>query len=91
MKARVYVTLRQGILDPQGKAIEHSLRALGFKGVEGVRVGKYMEIELSDGSPERAGAQIRQMCEKVLANTIIEDFKFELENPTAPSTKGAPG
>jgi len=90
LKARVYVTLRQGILDPQGKAIQHSLRSLGFAGVEGVRVGKFMEIELSGGSRDRAADELKQMCEKLLANTIIEDYRFELEETTAPPDKRVP-
>lgn len=90
MKARVYVTLRQGILDPQGKAIQHSLRSLGFTGVEGVRVGKFMEVELSDGHRDRAADELKQMCEKLLANTIIEDYRFELEETTAPPDKRVP-
>ncbi|MHB1380848.1 MAG: phosphoribosylformylglycinamidine synthase subunit PurS [Thermoleophilia bacterium] len=76
MKAKVYITPKQGILDPQGVTIERSLPALGFEGVSNVRVGKYIELELPDG----AGAveAVDQMCQKLLANPIIEDFEFEL-------------
>ncbi len=75
MKAKVYITPKKGILDPQGAAIEHALPALGFGGVANVRVGKYIELDLSgrDGSDE-----VDKMCKKLLANPIIEDFKFEL-------------
>ncbi|MHB1325252.1 MAG: phosphoribosylformylglycinamidine synthase subunit PurS [Thermoleophilia bacterium] len=76
MKAKVYITPKAGILDPQGLTIERSLPALGFEGVSNVRVGKYIELELPDG--EAAGAAVDEMCHKLLANPIIEDFKFEL-------------
>ena len=76
MKAKVYITPKQGILDPQGVAIERSLPALGFEGVSGVRVGKYIELDLPEG--EDAAAEVDAMCHKLLANPIIEDFQFEL-------------
>lgn len=76
MKAKVYITPKQGILDPQGLTIERSLPALGFEGVSNVRVGKYIELELSDG--DQAAGELDQMCRKLLANPIIEDFEFEL-------------
>ncbi|MCL6106527.1 MAG: phosphoribosylformylglycinamidine synthase subunit PurS [Actinobacteria bacterium] len=76
MKAKVYITPKQGILDPQGVAIERALPALGFEGVGGVRVGKYIELELPDG--EGAGEEMDKMCHKLLANPIIEDYRFEL-------------
>lgn len=76
MKAKVYITPKQGILDPQGVTIERSLPALGFEGVSNVRVGKYIELELPDGAG--AGEAVDQMCQKLLANPIIEDFEFEL-------------
>lgn len=78
MKAKVHVTLKQGILDPQGKAIEHALDSLGFKNAANVRVGKYMELDVNETDKARAEAQIRQMCEKLLANTIIEEYRYEL-------------
>jgi phosphoribosylformylglycinamidine synthase subunit PurS len=79
MLAKVYVTPKRGVLDPQGKAVEHALRSLGFGEVGDVRIGKYMEIRLDDGSREQAAARVREMCEKLLANQVIEDFRFEVE------------
>ena len=76
MKAKVYITPKAGILDPQGLTIERSLPALGFEGVRNVRVGKYIELELPDG--EAASEAVDRMCHKLLANPIIEDFEFEL-------------
>jgi phosphoribosylformylglycinamidine synthase len=75
MRAKVYITPKQGIHDPQGMTIERSLPALGFEGVSNVRVGKYIELELPDGDAEEA---VDQMCQKLLANPIIEDFEYEL-------------
>ena len=74
MKARVFVTLKPGVLDPQGKAIHHALEGLGFDGVEDVRAGKLIELELADGTGED---QIADMCRKLLANTVIENFRIE--------------
>jgi phosphoribosylformylglycinamidine synthase len=76
--ARVYVTPKRGILDPQGKAVQHSLHALGFGEVGDVRVGKYIELRLRDASREAAAGRVREMCERLLANGVIEDFRFEL-------------
>lgn len=78
MLARVYVTPKRGVLDPQGKAVEHALHALGFADVGDVRIGKYIEIRLSDESAQEAESRVREMCEKLLANQVIEDFRFEL-------------
>jgi len=78
VKAKVHVTLKQGILDPQGKAIEHALDSLGFKNAANVRVGKYMELDLDEQDKAKAEAQLKQMCEKLLANTIIEEYRYEL-------------
>ena len=78
MKAKIHVTLKQGILDPQGKAIEHALDSLGFKNAENVRVGKYMELDVNEKDKAKAEAQVKQMCEKLLANTIIEEYRYEL-------------
>jgi phosphoribosylformylglycinamidine synthase len=75
--ARVIITPKRGVLDPQGKAIASSLHALGFAEVGDVRMGKYLEIRL-DGDREAANGRIREMCEKLLANGIIEDFRFEV-------------
>ena len=78
MKAKIHVTLKQGILDPQGKAIEHALDCLGFKNAGNVRVGKYMEVDVNEADRAKADAQVKQMCEKLLANTVIEDYRYEL-------------
>ncbi len=75
MKAKVYVTLKNGVLDPQGKAIHHALEALGFSGVNDVRQGKYIELDLADGT---SSADIDDMCRKLLANTVIENYRVEL-------------
>ncbi|WP_300975261.1 phosphoribosylformylglycinamidine synthase subunit PurS [Sphingomonas sp. LHG3406-1] len=74
MKARVLVTLKSGVLDPQGKAIHHALEGLGFGGVNDVRAGKLIELDLDDGSDD---AVIEEMCRKLLANTVIENFRIE--------------
>lgn len=79
MKARIYITLKPGVLDPQGKAVAHSLHDLGFDEVEDVRQGKYLEVELSTTDTAKAGADLEEMCEKLLANTVIENFQIELE------------
>ncbi|MBK5927013.1 phosphoribosylformylglycinamidine synthase subunit PurS [Rhodobaculum claviforme] len=78
MKARVTVMLRDGVLDPQGEAVRHALGALGFAGVEGVRQGKLIEIDLAATDPATAEAEVRAMCEKLLANTVIERFTVEI-------------
>jgi phosphoribosylformylglycinamidine synthase PurS subunit len=79
MIARVHVTLKQGVLDPQGKAIANSLKSLGFSGVSGVRQGKYIEVELTSRDPVAARAEVQEMCERLLANTVIEDYTIELD------------
>lgn len=76
MKTRVYVTLKTGVLDPQGKAIHHALDGLGFEGVNGVRQGKLIELDLEDGVTE---ADVEAMCRKLLANTVIENYRIEQE------------
>ncbi|MCP4934000.1 MAG: phosphoribosylformylglycinamidine synthase subunit PurS [bacterium] len=78
MKARIHVTLKQGVLDPQGKAISHTLEALGFEGVKKVRQGKFIEIELAETDEQRAGEQVEQMCQKLLANMVIENYDYKL-------------
>ncbi len=77
MKAKVKVTLKNGVLDPQGKAIEGALGSLGFSGVEGVRQGKYFEIDLAETDPAKARAAVKDMCEKLIANTVIENYEIE--------------
>ncbi len=74
MKARVFVTLKGGVLDPQGKAIHHALEGLGFGGVNDVRAGKMIELDLADGTSD---ADIDAMCSKLLANTVIENYRIE--------------
>jgi phosphoribosylformylglycinamidine synthase len=78
MKARVYVTLKNGVLDPQGKAIERALGALGFDGVDSVRQGKIFDVDLSETDHGTTEAAVRQMCEKLLANTVIENYRVEM-------------
>ncbi len=78
MKARVDITLKNGVLDPQGKAIQHALGSLGFAGVEGVRQGKVIELDLAETDPAKAEATLKEMCEKLLANTVIEDYRIEV-------------
>jgi len=80
--ARVYVTPKHGILDPQGKAVQHSLHALGFAEVQDVKVGKYIELRLRDATREAVTARVREMCERLLANGVIEDFRFEVGEET---------
>lgn len=78
MKARVIVTLKNGVLDPQGQAIEGSLEGLGFAGVQSVRQGKVFDVELSSDNSVTAKAELERMCEKLLANTVIENYAVEI-------------
>jgi len=78
MKARVHVMLKDGVLDPQGEAVRHALGSLGFDGVEGVRQGKVIEIDLAETDAEAARARVTEMCERLLANTVIESYAVEL-------------
>jgi phosphoribosylformylglycinamidine synthase len=80
MHIKVFVTLKQGVLDPQGNAIERSLHSLGFGTVSGVRVGKYLEFELAGTDVEAARQQTRQLCDELLANPVIEDYRFEIQD-----------
>mgnify|MGYP005985892819 CR=1 FL=1 len=75
MKANVHVMLKEGVLDPQGEAVRHALGALGFQGVNSVRQGKVIALDLADGTPE---SSIREMCEQLLANTVIESYRIEV-------------
>jgi phosphoribosylformylglycinamidine synthase PurS subunit len=79
MKARVFVTLKNGVLDPQGKAIGHALNGLGFGAVGEVRQGKVIDIELSEKDEAKAKSDLKAMCEKLLANTVIEKYEIELK------------
>jgi phosphoribosylformylglycinamidine synthase len=78
MKAKVIVTLKNGVLDPQGKAIGHALTNLGFDGVGEVRQGKLIELDVAETDPAKAKTQIEEMCRKLLANTVIENYSIEL-------------
>jgi phosphoribosylformylglycinamidine synthase PurS subunit len=78
MKAVVHVMLKPGVLDPQGEAIRHALGALGFDGVGGVRQGKVIELDLDAGDRDAAQTEVSQMCEKLLANTVIESYRIEI-------------
>jgi phosphoribosylformylglycinamidine synthase len=78
MKAKIHVTLKNGVLDVQGKAVQAGLAGLGFSGVGEVRVGRYVEIELAAKDRAAAEAEAKQMCEKLLANTVIENYRVEI-------------
>ncbi len=78
LKARVHITLKPGVLDPQGKAVQHSLAALGFDGVEQVRQGKFIELDLADGDRGKARARLDAMCRQLLANTVIENYAIDI-------------
>ena len=78
MKARVFVTLKPGVLDPQGRAIHHALEGLGFDGINDVRAGELIELDLADGTSD---ADIEAMCRKLLANTVVENFRIERHEP----------
>lgn len=78
LHARVYITPKKGVLNPQGKAIEHSLHSLGFDEVGDVSLGKYVELSLKDTDRQRAQTRVDEMCRKLLANGVIEDYRFEL-------------
>jgi len=78
MNARVYVTLKSGVLDPQGKAVARSLAGLGYSEVTDVRIGKMMELQLEGADKEAAKARLDEMCRRMLANTVIEDYRIEI-------------
>lgn len=80
MKARIIVTLKNGVLDPQGKAIANALGSLGIPGVDDVRQGKFIEVELDETDPARARASLERMCKELLANPVIENYHYELES-----------
>lgn len=79
MKATVYVTIKENVLDPQGTAVQGALHSMGFSEVGKVRIGKYLEVELDTNDRAEAEARLKEMCEKLLANTVVEDYRFELE------------
>ena len=78
MKAKIHVTLKEGVLDPQGKAVQRALGSLGFGGVDEVRQGKYLEIDLAGSDPAKARDEVDAMCKKLLANTVIENYAIEI-------------
>jgi phosphoribosylformylglycinamidine synthase len=78
MRVKIFVSLKSGVLDPQGKAIERSLHTLGFGEVQNVRVGKYLELDVDAPSPAAAEVRIREFCDKLIANPVIEDYRFEI-------------
>jgi phosphoribosylformylglycinamidine synthase len=78
VKARVHITLKNGVLDPQGKAVQHALTSLGFAGVDDVRQGKFIELELAETDQTKARASVEQMCRTLLANMVIENYQVEL-------------
>lgn len=78
MQVRVLVKLKNGVLDPQGEAVRHALSGLGYDGVESVRQGKVIDLEIDESDAEAARAQVAEMCEKLLANTVIENYEIEL-------------
>lgn len=84
LKANVYVTLKPGVLDPQGEAVQKSLHVLGYEAVEEVRIGKFIEVWMQDTDQETATAQLREMSDKLLANPVIEDFRVELAGAERP-------
>lgn len=79
MRVRIFVSLKDGVLDPQGKAVERSLHTLGYGEVRDVRMGKYVEVSLDASSRQGAEARVREMCDKLLANPVIEDYRFEIQ------------
>jgi phosphoribosylformylglycinamidine synthase len=78
MKARIKITLKNGVLDPQGKAIQNALGSLGFAGVEDVRQGKYIEVDLKETDEAKAKAEVERMCRDLLANLVIENYSYEI-------------
>lgn len=78
MKARIKITLKHGVLDPQGKAIQNALAGLGFGGIDDVRQGKYIEVDLAETEAAKARESVERMCKELLANTVIENYTFEL-------------
>lgn len=80
LKAKVYVTIKKSVLDPQGVAVQGALHSVGFQEVESLRIGKYMELTLDTDNRAEAEVRLKDMCEKLLANTVIEDYRYELED-----------
>ncbi len=80
MRVKIFVSLKRGVLDPQGKAIERSLHTLGYREVQDVRMGKYLELNIDASTGGSAEARIREMCDKLLANPVIEDYRYEISD-----------
>lgn len=78
MKAKVHIMFKEGVLDPQGKAVSHALASLGFNGVNDVRQGKYIELDLAETDPKKARSSVEAMCKQLLANTVIETYAIEI-------------
>ena len=79
MKAKIYITFKDGVLDPQGKAVHHALKDLGYNEVSGIQMGKYLELTMDGVSGEEAEIRVTEMCEKLFANTVIESYRFTIE------------
>ena len=79
MLAKIHITLKNGVLDPQGKAVHHALQDLGYNEVSGIQMGKYLEVQLNGISREEAETRVKEMCEKLFANTVIESYRFTLD------------
>ena len=79
MLAKIHITFKNGVLDPQGKAVHHALKDLGFNEVSGIQMGKYLEVRLNGISKEEAETRVKEMCEKLFANTVIESYQFTLD------------
>ncbi|WP_258358524.1 phosphoribosylformylglycinamidine synthase subunit PurS [Moorella sulfitireducens (nom. illeg.)] len=88
--AKIYVTLKPGVLDPQGEAVMGGLKAMGYEGITAVRVGKYLEVQLDLDDREKAGQQVEEMCRRLLANPVIEQYRYTLEEPAGLSTEESP-
>jgi phosphoribosylformylglycinamidine synthase PurS subunit len=80
MRVKIFVSLKEGVLDPQGKAVERSLHTLGYGEIRDVRMGKYLEVSVDTTSRETVETRVREMCEKLLANPVIEDYRFEISS-----------
>ena len=78
MKAKIHVTLKEGVLDPQGKAVQHALGSLGFNGIDSVRQGKYIEVDLSETDRDKAHKNVEAMCKDLLANMVIENYSIDI-------------
>ena len=87
-QAKIYVTLRPSVLDPAGTAVQSGLRHLGYENVEQIRIGKYIELQVTASDSEAASAQVDRMCDQLLANPVIENYRFELQVMQTPTSSG---